>query len=285
MALGIMGLIPSPPGRVVSGKIMFEGVDLLTLNENSMNDVRGGKIAMIFQDPMSSLNPVMTVESQIAEMVSLHTAMSGSDAIKRSREILELVGIRPERGIEYPHQFSGGMKQRVIIAIALACSPTLLIADEPTTALDVTIQAQVLEMMKELKERLNTSMILITHDLGVVADCCDNVAIMYAGRIVEYGNMETLFTRPVHPYTQGLFGSIPQLKGPKAVLKTIPGLMPDPTNLPRGCPFHPRCIRAVEKCASETPRMQTIGENYHVACPVCAQGVINGKPSMSEVAL
>jgi peptide/nickel transport system ATP-binding protein len=271
MALGIMGLIPSPPGRVSGGKILFEGGNLLELDEDRMNAVRGGKIAMIFQDPMSSLNPVMTVEAQIAEMISLHTSLKGQNAVRKARELLELVGIRAERGTDYPHQFSGGMKQRVIIAIALACNPTLLIADEPTTALDVTIQAQVLEMMKDLKERLKTSMILITHDLGVVADCCDSVAIMYAGRIVEYGPVRELFTNPLHPYTLGLFGSLPPLRGPKADLRTIPGLMPDPTNLPKGCPFHPRCVYAAEPCSVEPPAMRTVRGNCQVACHVRAR--------------
>ena len=227
-ALGIMCLIPSPPGVVRSGEILFEGEDLLKKSEAEMRTVRGGKIAMIFQDPMTSLNPVMTVDRQIAEMIRLHRNVSEAEALERAGDMLELVGIRRERMHDYPHQFSGGMKQRVVIAIALACDPGLLIADEPTTALDVTIQAQVLELMKRLKQQFNASMILITHDLGIVADICDKVAIMYAGRVVEYADKRSLYNNPLHPYTIGLFKSVPDLEEDVEELSVIPGLMPDP---------------------------------------------------------
>ena len=271
-ALGIMGLVPNPPGKVVSGKIIFEGEDLLKKPEEQMRSIRGGKIAMIFQDPMTSLNPVITVDKQIAEMVLLHNDVTEQQALERAEEMLELVGIKRERARDYPHQFSGGMKQRVVIAIALACNPTLLIADEPTTALDVTIQAQVLELMHELRRKINTSLIMITHDLGIVAEMCDKVAIMYAGKVVEYAPTEALFNHPGHPYTEGLFNSIPDLDSDEEELKVIQGLMPDPTNLPPGCTFHPRCPYAVEACSKDVPPMVEIEPGHFVACPV------RGKP-------
>ena len=271
-ALGIMGLVPDPPGKVVSGKILFEGEDLLKKTEEQMRSIRGGKIAMIFQDPMTSLNPVITVDKQIAEMVLLHNDVTEQQALERAEEMLELVGIKRERARDYPHQFSGGMKQRVVIAIALACNPTLLIADEPTTALDVTIQAQVLELMHELRRKINTSLVMITHDLGIVAEMCDKVAIMYAGKVVEYAPTEALFNHPGHPYTEGLFNSIPDLDADVEELKVIQGLMPDPTNLPAGCTFHPRCPYAVEACSKAVPPMVEIEPGHFVACPV------RGKP-------
>ena len=271
-ALGIMGLVPNPPGKVVSGKILFEGEDLLKKPEEQMRSIRGGKIAMIFQDPMTSLNPVITVDKQIAEMVLLHNDVTEQQALERAEEMLELVGIKRERARDYPHQFSGGMKQRVVIAIALACNPTLLIADEPTTALDVTIQAQVLELMHELRRKINTSLIMITHDLGIVAEMCYKVAIMYAGKVVEYAPTEALFNHPGHPYTEGLFNSIPDLDSDEEELKVIQGLMPDPTNLPSGCTFHPRCPYAVEACSKDVPPMVEIEPGHFVACPV------RGKP-------
>ena len=260
-ALGIMGLIPNPPGRIAGGKIFFEGEDLLKKNERQMRDIRGGKIAMIFQDPMTSLNPVMTVDKQIAEMVLLHNDLSEQQA-------LEMVGIKKERAHDFPHQFSGGMKQRVVIAIALACNPILLIADEPTTALDVTIQAQVLELMHELRRKINTSLIMITHDLGIVAEMCDKVAIMYAGRVVEYASTEALYNRPAHPYTEGLFNSVPDIDRDEDELKVIQGLLPDPTNLPSGCSFHPRCPYAIDSCSKDMPPMVEIEAGHFVACPV-----------------
>jgi peptide/nickel transport system ATP-binding protein len=267
-ALGIMGLIPNPPGRIAGGKIFFEGEDLLKKNERQMRDIRGGKIAMIFQDPMTSLNPVMTVDKQIAEMVLLHNDLSEQQALERAVEMLEMVGIKKERAHDFPHQFSGGMKQRVVIAIALACNPILLIADEPTTALDVTIQAQVLELMHELRRKINTSLIMITHDLGIVAEMCDKVAIMYAGRVVEYASTEALYNRPAHPYTEGLFNSIPDIDRDEEELKVIQGLLPDPMNLPSGCSFHPRCPYAIDSCSKDMPPMVEIEAGHFVACPV-----------------
>ena len=267
-ALGIMRLLPMPPARIESGDIIFEGESLLTKSAAQMRAIRGGKIAMIFQDPMTSLDPVVPVLDQIAEMVELHHKGTKADARKRAGDMLELVGIPRERGSAYPHQFSGGMKQRVVIAIALACDPTLLIADEPTTALDVTIQAQVLELMHQLKEKFRTSMIMITHDLGIVAEMCDKVAIMYAGRVVEYGSTAHIYEMRLHPYTEGLFNSLPDLDSEQEELKVIHGLMPDPTNLPTGCCFHPRCPYAAEECSKVSPEMTEVSPGHFVACPV-----------------
>ncbi|MBQ4419632.1 MAG: ABC transporter ATP-binding protein [Synergistaceae bacterium] len=270
-ALGVMRLIPNPPGKIKSGQIIFNGENLLDKSEHEMRKIRGEKIAMIFQDPMTSLNPVMTVDKQIAEMIKLHKNVSESEALKLAGDMLELVGIKRERAKDYPHQFSGGMKQRVVIAIALACDPELLIADEPTTALDVTIQAQVLELMKELKTKFSASMILITHDLGVVAEICDKVAIMYAGRVVEYADKESLYLNPIHPYTNGLFRSVPAIDEDVDELPVIPGLMPDPMDLPKGCAFHPRCAIAEAICAQEQPKMCDFGNGHCAACHVMAK--------------
>jgi peptide/nickel transport system ATP-binding protein len=265
-ALGVMGIIPQPPGKVVSGEIIYDGEDLLKKSAKEMREVRGKKIAMIFQDPMTSLDPVITVGEQIAEMVRLHDNLSKAEALRKADVMLETVGIPRERSSDYPHQFSGGMKQRVVIAIALACDPSIVIADEPTTALDVTIQAQVLELMRKLKEKNKMSMILITHDLGIVADICDKVAIMYAGNIVESADTVSLFTKPLHPYTMGLFDSIPDLDVEQKELKVIKGMVPDPTNLPRGCPFHPRCPRAMAACASLKPESTEVERGHNVRC-------------------
>ena len=265
-ALGIMGLVPDPPGEVVGGSIVFDGQDLLKLPEKQIREIRGGKISMIFQDPMTSLNPVMTVGDQIAEVVLLHNKMSKAQAKKRAMEMLEQVGIPGSRCDDYPHQFSGGMKQRVVIAIALACSPKLLIADEPTTALDVTIQAQVLELMRKLKETYNTSMILITHDLGVVAKICDKVAVVYAGEIIETGTLKEIYTDKRHPYTIGLFDSLPDIENDASTLKVIQGSVPDPSDLPDGCKFHPRCPYATEACKTGRVPLTLLEGTHMVRC-------------------
>jgi peptide/nickel transport system ATP-binding protein len=270
-ALGLMRLVPSPPGRIVEGEIFFEGRDIMKADARELRAIRGEKTAFISQDPMTSLNPVMTVGAQIAEMVSLHTGLSKKDSYARAEEMLALVGIRKDRIGDYPHQFSGGMRQRVLIAIALACSPSLLIADEPTTALDVTIQAQVLKLIWGLREKFDTSMILITHDLGIAAETCDRVAIIYAGRIVEISDTESLFSNPLHPYTVGLFNSIPKLNDERELLDALPGLMPDPTNLPSGCPFHPRCKASMPNCSAEAPNPRDTGNGHILACHIGAR--------------
>jgi peptide/nickel transport system ATP-binding protein len=264
--LAILRLIPSPPGVIVGGSIKLNGESIFEKSETEMQELRGKAVSMIFQDPMTSLNPVMTVEEQIAEVIELHEDVNHAGAIQKAKEMLELVGIPGERGPEYPHQFSGGMKQRVVIAIALACSPSLLIADEPTTALDVTIQAQVLEMMKDLKEKYNTSMLMITHDLGIVAEICDTVSVIYAGRVVEHGTLEDVFNNTRHPYTEGLFRSLPNLDDRASKLKPIKGLMPDPTNLPEGCTFYPRCDYAMEICKTVKPKRVYRNDEHYVEC-------------------
>ena len=263
--LSILRLIPSPPG-VVKGTVKVQGEDISKLSEKQMESIRGNVVSMIFQDPMTSLNPTKTVESQIAEVIRLHEKCGKKESINKARSMLEMVGIPGDRGVEFPHQFSGGMKQRVVIAMALACSPEILIADEPTTALDVTIQAQVLDMIRELKRKYNMSMIMITHDLGIVAEICDTVAIVYAGHIVEYGTLEDIFNHTAHPYTVGLFGSHPNMDDRTQRLKPIPGLMPDPTKLPAGCPFCPRCPHATEKCKTVPPEFVNVGGEHIVAC-------------------
>ena len=270
-ALAIMRLLPADTGKITQGSIRFDDEDLLEKPEAQMRLVRGAKISMIFQDPMSSLNPVITIEKQIAEILEIHTDLDKAGISARVDEILQLVGIDPVRKTCYPHQFSGGMKQRVVIAMALACQPELLIADEPTTALDVTIQAQVLNMMDELREQLNTAMILITHDLGIVAETCDQVAVMYAGEIIEYGSLEQIFDKslPHHPYTTGLFGSIPNLNAKTDRLTPIEGLMPDPSALPEGCKFHPRCKQCMGVCQSgSVPAYEKDG--HIIACHLFA---------------
>lgn len=273
----IMRIIRTPPGHIESGEIIYAGNDILKMNEAEVRAYRGNDISMIFQDPMSSLNPVMRIEEQIAEVIKEHEKVKANEAMQKAHEMLELVGISKERGREYPNQFSGGMKQRVIIATALACNPRLLIADEPTTALDVTIQAQVLEMMSELKQRINTSMLLITHDLGIVAQNCDDVAIIYAGEIVESGTLRDIFKNTLHPYTKGLFGTIPRLDANVERLTPIPGLMPDPANLPAGCNFAPRCKYAKEICKTCKPDNVLVDGEHYVKCflyqnvPACAK--------------
>jgi len=256
-ALSVLRLLPERVGRITKGRVVLDGVDITASTEADMRLLRGDRVSMIFQDPMTSLNPVLTVGAQVAEVLELHKKNPNKRAVEqRVDEILTMVGLQPERKEEYPHQFSGGMKQRIVIAIALACEPKLLLADEPTTALDVTIQAQVLEMMCDLKEKLRTAMLLITHDLGVVAKICDRVAIMYAGEIIETGTVEQIFeSSKHHPYTVGLFGSIPDLSKKTDRLRPIDGLMPDPTALPNGCKFHPRCPRRMGICENIVPQL------------------------------
>ena len=269
-ALGILGLVPDPPGVIVDGEIFFEGEDLLKKSEKELREIRGGKISMIFQDPMTALNPVMTVGAQIMEVVQLHEKnLSKAEYRKKAEEMLELVGIPAGRAWEYPHQFSGGMKQRVVIAIALANNPALLIADEPTTALDVTIQAQILELINNLKEKLNTSVIMITHDLGVVAEVCDKVSIVYAGQVVESGSVEDVYNRMMHPYTQGLFDSIPDISSDGKELKAIAGQSADPANLPVGCNVSPRCPHATEECLKTEPQLVEVAPGHFVRCYHC----------------
>lgn len=255
-AMGILGLLPQRTAKITSGKILFDGQNICTMKEHELEHVRGQKISMIFQDPMTALNPVLTVGNQIGEALYLHNTdeLSQKEIERKVEETLEMVGIPRERKNEYPYQFSGGMRQRVVIAIALVCNPRLLIADEPTTALDVTIQAQILSMICDLQRKYGTSVIMITHDLGVVAETCDKVGIMYAGEIVEYGTLADIFTgEKHHPYTEGLFGSIPSLTGNAKRLHPIEGLMPDPTELPKGCKFAPRCTKCMEICKIEKP--------------------------------
>lgn len=266
IAKAILRVLPNPPARIPQGEIFLDGEDVMKMPEKEMLNIRGNKVAMIFQDPMTALNPVMTIGSQITEGILLHNDVSKAEAKNRAIEMLKMVGITEERYDEYPFQFSGGMKQRVVIAMALACNPVLLLADEPTTALDVTIQAQVLDMISDLKKRLGTSMILITHDLGVVAEMCDNVAIVYAGDIVEYGTKKDIFKNPKHPYTLGLFKSLPSLVTDEPRLHPIEGLPPDPSDLPVGCAFAPRCAYATEKCHAEKPSRVDISESHSCKC-------------------
>ena len=274
--LAMLRLIPEPPGVITKGTILVNGENYLEKTEKEMEQIRGEVISMIFQDPMTALNPVFTVEKQIAEGIAIHQNLSEQEAVEKARDMLEAVGIPRERGKEYPHQFSGGMKQRVVIAIALACSPSILIADEPTTALDVTIQAQVLEMIKDLRQKYDMSMLLITHDLGIVAEVCDEVSVIYAGTIVEHGTLEDVFNHPRHPYTEGLFNSLPDLDDPDAKLKPIKGLMPDPVNLPQGCAFCPRCDYAMPICQTEKPGKSYRNQGHFVRCHLYQNGDAKG---------
>ena len=281
--LAVLGLIPSPPGVVTGGEIYLNGENLLQKGTRALRSIRGKQVSMIFQDPMTSLNPVLPVNEQIAEVIRTHNkGMKAKEAAEKAGDMLELVGIPRERGGEYPHQFSGGMKQRVVIAIALACQPDVLIADEPTTALDVTIQAQVLEMMKELKDRYGTSMLMITHDLGIVADICDEVSVIYAGRVVEHGTLEDVFDHTLHPYTIGLFGSLPNMEDRSQRLKPIKGLMPDPSNLPKGCAFCPRCDRATGRCETEKPGRVWTSDTHFVECHLYTEGQLPGEEADSH---
>ncbi len=271
IAKSILRILQMPPARIQSGSITLDGEDLLKLPEKEMQKVRGNKVAMIFQDPMTALNPVMTVGDQISEVVLQHNDFTKEQARERTIEMLEMVGITDVRYMDYPHQFSGGMKQRVVIAMALACEPELILADEPTTALDVTIQAQVLDMMRDLRNKLNTSMIMITHDLGVVAETCDDVAVIYAGEIVEYGTKYHIFKNAQHPYTLGLFGSLPDMCGDDDRLHPIPGLPPDPTHLPTTCKFAPRCPQRHEGCEIP-PEMVETEPGHFVRCNLFSKG-------------
>lgn len=265
-ALSILNLVPNPPGVIRDGSIMLDGADVLKMTPAELEKMRGNEVAMIFQDPMTALNPVMTVGEQIAESILLHENVNAEEAMKRAKDMLKLVGIAESRAYDYPHQFSGGMRQRVVIAIALACNPKLLIADEPTTALDVTIQAQVLELMKELIQKYEMSLLLITHDLGVVAEICDDVAVVYAGKVVEMGSADQIFNHTLHPYTEGLFNSMPNLRKRGEELQPIPGMMPDPMDLPVGCAFAERCPYATDVCRAVQPELTECADGHKVAC-------------------
>ena len=277
IAKSILRILPDVGSHIANGEIYLEGENLLKLSETDMRKIRGNKVSMIFQDPMTALNPVLRVGDQIAEVVSLHSDSNNrAEHEKRAKEMLEIVGIPAERYYSYPHQFSGGMKQRVVIAIALACNPDLLLADEPTTALDVTIQAQVLDLIAELRNKYNTAMLLITHDMGVVAQVCDTVAVIYAGSIIEYGTKQQIFKHPSHPYTIGLFGAIPDMNEDEEWLHPIDGLPPDPTNLPQGCSFAPRCKFATDACRKEPISMNKTQDGH--ACRCCRiEAVMKGE--------
>ena len=264
-SLTTMGLIPSPPGKIENGEIIFEGKDLKNISEKEWRKIRGNQISMIFQEPMTSLNPLFTIGNQLIEAIRLHTATSKNGAKARSIELLKLVGIPRAEGIlsEYPHQLSGGMRQRVMIAMAMACNPRVLIADEPTTALDVTIQAQILALMKDLNEKTNTSIILITHDLGVVAEICERVIVMYSGQIVEQGDVRTILKNPQHPYTKGLLKSVPDLRGKKDRLYSIPGNVPTPGTVHKGCRFAARCSEVFDRCHEESPELNLMEADGH----------------------
>jgi peptide/nickel transport system ATP-binding protein len=268
VSLSILQLLPTPPASIDGGEIIFNGRNLLTLKPEELRRIRGNEIAMIFQEPMTSLNPVFTIGNQLMEAIQLHQGLSGTDLRDRAVEMLKLVGIpRAEEVLEeYPHRFSGGMRQRAMIAMALSCNPKLLIADEPTTALDVTIQAQILELMKELSDRIGTAILFITHDLSVIAEMADRVAVMYAGKVVEEADVATLFHNPQHPYTKGLINSRPTIEGSRDRLNFIPGNVPNPLDMPGGCPFHPRCGEAMPVCRETMPGVTTLGEGHTVRC-------------------
>jgi len=266
IAKSIMRILPDHAVKAVQGQILYKGEDILSVSDAVMRTIRGGKISMVFQDPMTALNPVRNVTNQIAESIKLHQKVDKKESIRLAVEILEKVGITADRSHDYPHQFSGGMKQRVVIALAIACHPEILIADEPTTALDVTIQAQVLELVAKLRDDLGTSMILITHDLGVVADICDSVAVVYAGQIVESGSKEAVFDNPTHPYTRGLFGALPDINKDVNRLTPVEGLPPDPTNIPSGCAFHPRCTYALDECRDNEPPVVHVTPGHYCRC-------------------
>ncbi len=277
IALNILRLMQSPPGKVLQGSIIFKGVDLMKISETQMRTIRGSEISMIFQDPMTALNPVDTVGDQIAEVIKLHNRCSKKEAARLACEMLEVVGIDAIRYKDYPHQLSGGMKQRIVIAMALACSPELLIADEPTTALDVTIQAQVLEMMNELKKKYGTSVLLITHDFGVVAEMCDRVVVMYSGEVIEMGDKRAVFKETEHPYTIGLFGSLPNPDSANKRLVPIKGLMPDSAALPDGCKFAERCDKKMARCGSGQIPLIEVTEGHWVRCLLMEKEPADGR--------
>lgn len=267
-SLSIMGLVPSPAGKIVGGEILFDGQDLVKLTENQLCKVRGNDISMIFQEPMTSLNPVLTIGEQITEVLILHQKMTKTAAMKKAIEMLELVGFSRAAQLinDFPHRLSGGMRQRVMVAMAMSCNPKLLIADEPTTALDVTIQAQILDLMKDLSHKFDTSILLITHDLGVVSEIADRVVVMYCGQVVEEASVDDLFDEPLHPYTEGLMNSIPSIEAEITRLESIKGNVPPPTNLPPGCRFAPRCPKAFDRCFAEAPTLQKQEGNRAVRC-------------------
>ena len=269
-ALSILGLIQKPPGEIVGGRIMFDGKDLLNLSENEMQEIRGNRIAMIFQEPLTSLNPLFTIGDQISEAISIHREVEPDELHKRCVQLLKDTGIpSPEERLkDYPHQLSGGQRQRVMIAMALACDPDLIIADEPTTALDVTIQAQILDLLKSIRQTRSMSVLYITHDLGVVANIADYIYVMYAGVIAEQGNVMHIFREPRHPYTQGLLASLPTRSKRGTKLYSIPGTVPNPAYKPEGCPFHPRCRFAIQSCKEEFPQMSDCGDGHLSRCPV-----------------
>lgn len=278
-SLSVMRLIPMPPGKLMEGsEILFEGQDLIKKSESEMRKIRGNDISMIFQEPMTSLNPVYTIGDQIAEAIQLHQGLNHKESINKAIEMLRLVGIPlPDRRVkEYPHQLSGGMRQRVMIAMALSCNPKLLIADEPTTALDVTIQAQILELMKRLKKELGMAIMLITHDLGVVAEMAERVVVMYAGKVVEEGDVVSIFKNPIHPYTEGLLKSVPRMDSDAETLHVIEGVVPNPLHLPEGCRFHPRCPYAIDKCKESQPPLEQIAPGRWVACFLATDRLAKG---------
>ena len=270
-ALSIMNLVPDPPGVIKSGTIKLEGKNVLEMSERELEEMRGNDVAMIFQDPMTALNPVMTVGEQIAESLELHQNLTPEQSLEKAKDMLKLVGIAEARANDYPHQFSGGMKQRVVIAIALACSPKLLIADEPTTALDVTIEAQILRLMKELRDETGMSVLIITHNMGVVAEICDYVYVMYAGKIMEQAETFELFDHTMHPYTKGLLDSIPRIGQNAERLHTIPGVVPNLLHLPQGCPFSNRCEYATDQCRTEKAQLHPVAPDHQVRCFRCEE--------------
>ncbi|MCD6509512.1 MAG: ABC transporter ATP-binding protein [Thermoprotei archaeon] len=272
LALTLLRILPSN-ARIIDGSVLLEERDILKMNEETLRkEIRWKRISIVFQGAMNALNPVFRVGDQIAEAILLHEDVTKEEAHRRARELLKLVGIPPSRADNYPHEFSGGMKQRVMIAMALACNPDIVIADEPTTALDVIVQAQILKLLKDLRAKLNLSLILITHDLSIISEICDKVAIMYAGKIMEYGSAYDIFKNPLHPYTQGLIAAIPSIRGPKKKLRSIPGTPPDLLNPPSGCPFHPRCPYADEICRQEPPPLVRLGRDRYVVCHKIEEG-------------